>query len=481
MDKLATRTQAVRQCRSSLGRRSILDRRGRGFVPPIALRGRVRPGRMNQQPNMLLFGAVLGTSLLLLDLYVLSHWTSFARKRHLNRWWYRIPWTAAATMFIVLAAMLLRRHFFRMDGFDVTLMGFVSLWYLPKFGIAAVLLVRDLLRGAMYLWQRFTSHRSPQPAVIASGSLQPAVIASGSPQPAVIVDAVQPSRRAFLGKAAWSVSAVPFVIVGRGMWSTLYDFRTYRQELVIDRLPRALDGIRIAQISDVHAGSFPDHRPFEEVRRILDSEQADLIVITGDFVNQKPRELSMISRELERLSAPYGVMACLGNHDHYNTPQEHGDLKRALGSMGVDLLVNRNRRIGPEGSALVIAGTDNTGFRQSFARLDRALEGVNPDDAVVLLAHDPTFWDKEVVGQGNIDLMLSGHTHGGQFGVQFAGFEWSPAQHVYRQWAGLYTKGRQHLYVNRGIGTVGPPMRIGIPPEVTIFTLRSAPFTKGLA
>jgi predicted MPP superfamily phosphohydrolase len=250
---------------------------------------------------------------------------------------------------------------------------------------------------------------------------------------------------------------------------------------VLDRLPRALDGLRIAQISDVHAGSFPDHRPFEEVRRILDSEQVDLVVITGDFVNQRPGELSIISRELEKLHAPYGVMACLGNHDHYNTPEEHRQLQRALRSMGIDLLVNTNRRIGAEGSSLLIAGTDNTGFRQSFGRIDRALDGAGHQEPVVLLAHDPTFWDREIVGRHEVDLMLAGHTHGGQFGVQLLGFEWSPAQHVYKQWAGLYTKGQQRLYVNRGIGTVGPPMRIGIPPEITVFTLRAAPFNKGLA
>ncbi len=424
---------------------------------------------MNHQPNMLLFGAVLGTTLLLVDLYVLGHWTAFARRRHLNRWWYRVPWAVGAAMLVALVTMLVRRHIFRMDGFDVSLLGFVSLWYLPKFGIAAVLLVRDAVFGVARLLRRL------RPAATAA----PAVADDAAPQlPAV---AAEPSRRAFLGSAAWSISAVPFVLVGRGMWSTLYDFQTYRVELVLDRLPRALDGLRIAQISDVHAGSFPDHRPFEEVRRILDSEQVDLVVITGDFVNQRPGELSIISRELEKLHAPYGVMACLGNHDHYNTPEEHRQLQRALRSMGVDLLVNTNRRIGAEGSSLLIAGTDNTGFRQSFGRIDRALDGAGHQEPVVLLAHDPTFWDREIVGRHEVDLMLAGHTHGGQFGVQLLGFEWSPAQHVYKQWAGLYTKGQQRLYVNRGIGTVGPPMRIGIPPEITVFTLRAAPFNKGLA
>ncbi|MBK9183156.1 MAG: metallophosphoesterase [Ignavibacteria bacterium] len=265
------------------------------------------------------------------------------------------------------------------------------------------------------------------------------------------------------------------------MWRTLYDFQTVSLDLNIRKLPRAFDGMRIAQISDIHAGSFPDHRPFEEVRRILDVLKPDAIVITGDFVNAKPSEMSVIARELAQLKAPYGVFASLGNHDHYNTPQEHAELVKTIRGVGVDLLVNENRRIVDGGSSLIIAGTDNTGFKQSFAKIDRALNGVLEDEATILLAHDPTYWDKAIVGATNVDVMLSGHTHGGQFGVQLLGFEWSPAQYVYKQWAGLYGAGEQLLYVNRGIGTVGPPLRIGIPPEVTIFTLRASSIADGLA
>ncbi len=432
---------------------------------------------MNQQPNMLLFGATLATVFLVLDLYVLSHWTRFARKRNLRRLWYRVPWAVATVVFGLLVTMLLRRHFFRLDGFDVTLLGFVSLWYLPKFGIAFFLLVRDVIRGGAKLMGRLRK----QPAVQSNAAQTDVQMAGASTGHEITAAPQLRSRREFLGTAAWSMSAVPFVVVGRGMWSTLYDFQTYRVDLVIDRLPRAMDGMRIAQISDIHAGSFPDHRPFQEVRRILDSERPDAIVITGDFVNQKPHELKLIAGELERLRAPHGVLASLGNHDHYNTPQEHAELVRGIRGMGVDLLVNKHRRIGSGSAAVVIAGTDNTGFRQTFARLDKALDGVGPEDPVILLAHDPTFWDREVVGQAQVDVMLSGHTHGGQFGVRILGLEWSPAQHIYKQWAGLYTKGSQQLYVNRGIGTVGPPLRIGIPPEITVFTLRAAPADKGLA
>ena len=262
-------------------------------------------------------------------------------------------------------------------------------------------------------------------------------------------------------------------MVGRGMWSTLYDFQVMNVDLVMDRLPRSFDGMRIAQISDIHAGSFPDHTPFQEVRYILDSLKPDAIVITGDFVNQKPEEMAVIAREFAKLRAPYGVFASLGNHDHYNTEAEHARLVTTIRDLGATLLINQHHRIGQDGSSLVIAGTDNTGFRQSFARLDLALQGVVDDEPVILLAHDPTFWDKQVVPQQRVDVMLSGHTHGGQFGVQALGLEWSPAQMIYKQWAGLYQKGSQQLYVNRGVGTVGPPLRIGIPPEITLFTLRA--------
>jgi predicted MPP superfamily phosphohydrolase len=352
-----------------------------------------------------------------------------------------------------------------MDGLDVMLFGFVTLWYLPKLGIAPVLLVRDFLR----LVRRITWRTEPAPAA--------------TPAPAASVESgvTVEGRRAFLGKTAWSMAAVPYVLVGDGMWRTIYDFQTVPVDLRMTSLPRAFDGMRIAQISDVHAGSFPDHRPFQEVRRILEMLKPDMIVITGDFVNAKPGEMSVIAREMAQLRAPYGVYASLGNHDHYNTPAEHRELVNTIRGLGVDLLINEHRRIQDGGSSLIIAGTDNTGFKQKFARLDRALDGVMEDEATILLAHDPTFWDSNIVGTTAVDVMLSGHTHGGQFGVQLLGFEWSPAQYVYKQWAGLYAAGEQQLYVNRGIGTVGPPLRIGIPPEITLFTLRAESIADRLA
>lgn len=402
----------------------------------------------------MLFSTVLGLTFLLLDVYVLRRWTQHAKRRALHPLWYRALWGISAVMLGVYCYVMFRRHFFRMDGIDVTLFGFVTLWYLPKIGIMLVLLPRDAWKGVS--WLRAKLARNSAPAIVEHVPSNAAT-----------------TRREFLGTAAWSVSAVPYLMVGRGMWSTLYDFQVMNVDLVMDKLPRAFDGMRIAQLSDIHAGSFPDHTPFQEVRYILESLKPDAIVITGDFVNQKPEEMAVIAREFAKLRAPYGVYASLGNHDHYNTESEHARLVSTIRDLGAQLLINQHHRIGQDGAALIIAGTDNTGFRQSFARLDLALQGVADDEPVILLAHDPTFWDKEVVPKQRVDVMLSGHTHGGQFGVQALGLEWSPAQMIYKQWAGLYHKGDQQLYVNRGIGTVGPPLRIGIPPEITMFTLRA--------
>lgn len=414
---------------------------------------------MSHQPNIILFSVIVGVAFFIVDFYVLFHWTSFVRKREMNPWWHRSVWIVSSLLLVMYVVVVYRRHIFRMDGLDLVLFGLITLWYLPKFAIIPILLIRDGARVVRGLAIKLFSRSTPS---VAQQVLNP-------------VD-----RRSFLGTTAWSLASVPYVIAGNGMFRTLYDFQTSNVDLAIRRLPNVFDGMRIAQISDIHAGSFPDHRPFQEVRRILDALKPDVIVITGDFVNAKPVEMSIIARELAQLKAPYGVFASLGNHDHYNTPAEHRRLVETVRGLNVDLLINENRRITEMGSSLVIAGTDNSGFRQTYAKLHKALEGVVEDEATILLAHDPTFWDREVVGATNIDVMLAGHTHGGQFGVQLLGFEWSPAQYVYKQWAGLYAAGEQLLYVNRGIGTVGPPLRIGIPPEVTLFTLRSSSATDRL-
>lgn len=414
---------------------------------------------MNQQPNFTLFSIVVGAIFVVLDIYVLAHWTRFARNRHLRPMWYKVPWLLSSVFLILNVVVSYRRHYFRLGPTDTVLFGLITFWYLPKLPILLFLVIRDVVRllisAGNFIWQLLTP-RKPQVAV---------------PSPVSIVSIE--SRRKFLGKATWSLAAVPYVITGNSMLRTVYDFQVLHEELVLQNLPRAFDGIKIVQISDIHAGSFPDYTPFQEALRLVREQHPDMIVITGDFVNAKPEELSIIARDLARLTAPEGVYASLGNHDHYNSMVEHKRIISTVRELGVDLLVNENRTIGGEHSHVVLAGIDNTGMKQDFGRMDLALKNTQPDDAIILLSHDPTFWDRGIVGQQPVGLTLSGHTHGGQFGVQVFGYEWSPAQYVYKQWAGLYRTGDQLIYVNRGLGTVGPPMRVGIPPEITVFTLRS--------
>jgi len=421
--------------------------------------------RKNMPPNITAFSIVVGVIVTLLEVYVIGHWTSFVRKRSMNRWWYRSAWILSAVMMAIYWYVVYRRHIFRLDAPDIFLFALVAFWSLPKVFITVVLVIRDCIRGVRFLVRRFQSPSQPPSQNRSQPSSQTLSEHSNS-------DEVAEERRAFLTKAGWTIAAVPYVIVGKGIWHTLYDFQVYNEDIWLPNLPKSMNGFRIVQISDVHAGSFPDYKPFQEVRRIIESLKPDALVITGDFVNAKPEELRLVAKDLAGLAASMPVYASLGNHDHYHSVTEHRNLISGVRELGVDLLVNENRRIGTGSNTFVLAGTDNTGFKQEFAQLQKALGGTQADDAVVLLAHDPTFWEKEVVGS-DVGLMLSGHTHGGQFGVQFGSFEWSPAKMVYKQSAGLYSRAHQQLYVNRGVGTVGPPMRIGIPPEITVLTLRA--------
>ncbi len=409
---------------------------------------------MSQSPSIIMISVWIGVFQMLVDVYVLAHWTSAVRKMQLSVWWYRIAWGLAIVMGALYWYVVYRRNFYRLDGLDVTLFAAVTLWSLPKLAILPVLLVRDVVALIRRVRNIFTSR--------------------GQVNLTAVPTAVVPneSRRRVLAKTAWGLSVLPYGVAANGMFNTLYDFRVHNVEVELPNLPRALDGLRIVQISDIHAGSFQDHTPFQEARRIIDSLKPDILVITGDFVNAKPDELRVIYTEFEKLRAAEGVIGVLGNHDHYHSKEDHARLVSGIRAAGIDLLINEQRVVTVGSERLVLAGTDNTGFRQNYARLERALANVTTDDAVILLAHDPTFFERGVQG-APVGLMVSGHTHGGQVGLSMLGMEWSPAQYVYKHWAGLYKEGEQLIYVNRGLGTVGPPMRIGIQPEITHFTLRS--------
>jgi len=340
-------------------------------------------------------------------------------------------------------------------------------YYIPKLIIATGIGVKDLALFVIWLFGWFQKRLLPAPVLTTSRSLD-------------LTDMKRIPRRDFLRKMGWSVASAPFVVVGYGVFRTLYDFELHRIDVPIAGLPRALQGLTIAQISDLHAGSLFSPRPMLEAISIVNGLHPDLITVTGDFVNSDAAEVPLILPALNALKASLGVYGCLGNHDHYARVAE---VASAVATTPVDLLVNAHRTLDIDGARLHILGTDNTGFYQHHADLPAALEGLvtGNEESRILLAHDPTFWDTHILpDRPDIDLMLCGHTHGGQLGVELGPFRWSFASFAYPRWAGLYQEprsdgsGPQYLYVNRGLGTVGPPLRLGIRPEVTLLTLLRA-------
>lgn len=360
--------------------------------------------------------------------------------------------------------------------------GFWGFYYLPKMIIAAALGLKDFGRFTIWLFQWFQKTLRRK-AITEKAQVTSAPTAETLSPPLDLIDMKQLSRRAFIERMGWTASAIPFVVTGYSVFRTLYDFKVHTVDIPLPHLPPALDGLTVLQLSDLHAGSFFSERPMLDAADIIKSLKPDLITITGDYVNNNDAELERILPALNALEAPLGVYGCLGNHDHYANTQAVAD---RLKHTPVRLLVNEHETITIDGANLHVLGTDNTGFNQNYADLNKAKSGIQTqgkgDEIKVLLAHDPTFWDAHVrPAHPDIDLMLCGHTHGGQVGVEMGPVRFSLARIAYPRWAGLYQENRaqnpsvdQFLYVNRGLGTVGPPIRFGVRPEITLLTLRKA-------
>lgn len=291
------------------------------------------------------------------------------------------------------------------------------------------------------------------------------------------------SRSVFM---SWLGIGVGGTLFGGLLWGfgNKYKYRTQHVKLELPNLPDAFRGIKAVHISDIHSGSLTDRRAVERgVQQILDLSP-DIIFFTGDLVNDHAGEMDEYRDVFARLKAPMGVYSCLGNHDYgdyrsWPSPEAKvanlERLKKLHGDMGWKLLMNEHVALERNGQHLAVLGIENWGAKANFpkyGRMEDAWRGTEDYPFKILLSHDPSHWDAQVLKEyPDIDLMLSGHTHGMQFGVEIPGFRWSPVQYVYRQWAGLYRSGKQHLYVNRGFGFLGYPGRVGILPEITLIEL----------
>ena len=280
------------------------------------------------------------------------------------------------------------------------------------------------------------------------------------------------------------------LLIGSTIW--VYKFKVHTVTLKIEELPDALEGLKIVQLSDLHLGSWMSAAPLQRAIDKVNALNPDIVVFTGDMVNYSSAEVKGFESFLAQVKAPLGVYAILGNHDYgdytsWKTPQEKDENLNVLidfyKSIGWKLLRNTTEVISIDSARLLIAGVENWSATPRFKRygdLAKTMEGVEYGDFNILLSHDPTHWDAEVLeNYPRFDLTLSGHTHGMQMGIEAFGMKWSPARYMYKHWAGLTIQGNRdgrdnYLYVNRGLGHIAYPGRVGILPEITLITLRKA-------
>lgn len=278
---------------------------------------------------------------------------------------------------------------------------------------------------------------------------------------------------------------------GGGLFASLvygfgnkYRYTTKRVKIAFDNLPEGFKGLKIVQLSDIHSGSFTDKAAVERGIEKVMKEKADVILFTGDLVNDKATEMADYVDVFKKLAAPLGVYSILGNHDYGDYFQwESREAKRANleqlksihGAMGWRLLMNEHVPLERNGDRIALLGIENWSSKGNFPKygiMEKAYAGAAAYPFKILMSHDPSHWDAEIRPKyPDVDLMLSGHTHGMQFGVELPFFKWSPVQFMYKQWAGLYEEARQKLYVNRGFGFIGYPGRVGILPEITVIEL----------
>lgn len=409
------------------------------------------------------FGVLAFSIYLLIDLYVF--WV--LRSHLLAGSVRRAGWIQAAYLLLSLFSLFV---FFSIPRWvqapwwkpvGMTMFALVVSWFLAR-GVAALFFLVDDVRR-MVQWGGMRIYQMAVPTAASSET--------------------DISRSVFL---SWMG-----VIAGSGLIGSLvygfgnkYRYEVRRQRIRSAKLPAAFEGLRVAHLSDIHVGSFDDPAA---VQRGVDKVMAlkpDLILFTGDLVNNLASEMGEYVTIFSQLQAPLGVYSVLGNHDYgdyvaWDSPaakqQNLETLKSIHAQMGWRLLINEHLPIERGGEQIRLIGVENWSSRANFKRygdLSKAYAGVSANDFQILLSHDPSHWETEVTSSyPNIDLTLSGHTHGMQFGVEIPGFRWSPVQYVYRRWAGHYVAGDQQLYINRGFGFLGYPGRVGILPEITLIEL----------
>lgn len=331
--------------------------------------------------------------------------------------------------------------------------------YIPKIVVMMIMFGEDILRVPQAVFQYFTEGKNSE------GSYMP-------------------SRRVFVSKLALGIAAIPFVSFLYGMYKGRYNFKVLKYTLHFEDLPEAFDGYRITQISDLHVGSFDNKEKVEYAIDLINQQESDTILFTGDMVNNRAEEMLPWKESFSKLKAKDGMFSILGNHDYGDYVRWDSDELKAKNlnelqgiqkDIGFDLLRNESRFIEKNGERIAIVGVENwgKGFKQK-GDLKKATETIEANDFKILMSHDPSHWEYQVIDDDyHYHLTLSGHTHGMQFGIEIPGWiKWSPVKWRYKYWAGIYEEKNQLINVNRGFGVLAFPGRVGIWPEITVIELK---------
>lgn len=415
---------------------------------------------------MLIFNAIL---LIVFDFYIFFALRATKIKVAKTKWFAFLWWGYAISL--LLGLYISAKFNIPLAYRSVILVAFF-MTAVSKFIFIIILLLDDIRRGGIWIAKLFSPRKSK--------SLAGRVEELSEPLPEEPVHGI--SRSEFLTKSGILVASLPIFPLSWGMISGGYDYKIIRQKLYLPNLPASFHGMRIAQLSDVHSGSFYNKKAVLGGIEMLMGEKPDAVFFTGDLVNNVASEMRDYQDIFAKLKADLGVYSVLGNHDYgdYYFGREDSaakrknlqDLKETHRVMGWDLLLDEHRDIVVNNEQIAIVGVENwgTGRFPKKGDLTKALSGTEESPVKLLLSHDPSHWRAQVLDT-DVDVMFAGHTHGMQFGVRGEHFQWSPAKYVYKEWAGLYEEQKQQLYVNVGFGFLGYPGRVGMLPEITVFEL----------
>jgi len=368
------------------------------------------------------------------------------------------------TLFAYVIMQFLPADFFNRVTRTFIIAG-IAIPYLSKLLVVFFLLIDDARRLLQWIISYFIPSVAPVP-----------------------VDPIDPGapkipRSEFLETTALVAGSALMGTFAFGILSGAHDYRIRRVKVPLKNLPKAFHGMKIAQLSDIHSGSFFNKTAVKGGVEMLMKEKPDIAFFTGDLVNDRALEVKDYINIFDKVKAPLGVHSVLGNHDYgdyfqWASQQEKNqnlaDLKKAHHLLGWNLMLDENRTIRVDNEEIGLIGIQNWGAGNfaKYGNLEKAYKGTDSFPVKILLSHDPSHWRAQVLPKyDDIDLAFAGHTHGMQFGVEVAGIKWSPVQYRYKEWAGLYQENDQYLYVNRGFGYLGYPGRVGILPEITIIEL----------